>query len=185
MKRFAMLALMLFVLTGCRGEDSLNRAIALRQSILTGQGCAFDAVVTADYGDKLYTFGMRCKSDSTGSLCFEVTEPESISGITGTISSQGGKLTFDDQMLAFELLADGQLTPVSAPWVVIRSMRSGYIQSCGENGDGLYIQIDDSYSKDALHVDLWTDANSIPFRAEILYDGKRILSLDVENFTIL
>lgn len=185
MRRITLLILLVLILTGCSGDDGISKAIALRQEIISSQCCTFDATVTADYGEKLYTFVMRCKSNATGSLDFEVLEPESISGITGEVSSVGGKLTFDNEVLAFELMADGQLTPVSAPWVLMHSLRSGYIRSCNHNDEGLSIQIDDSYRQNSLHLNLWTDANGILNHAEIFFDGRRILSLMVRNFQIL
>ncbi len=186
MKRVLAVVVVLFILTGCSSTNrELDRGMRLRDRLLSGGGCAFDAVITADYGEKYYIFTLKCQSDTAGNVTFAVTEPETISGITGTITEDGGKLTFDENALAFELLADGQITPVSAPWFMLRTLRSGYINACGKEKDGLYIRIDDSFSGGTLQVDLWADETDIPVRAEILYQGKRIVSIDVENFTFL
>ena len=48
----------------------------------------------------------------------------------------------------------------------------------------LRLSIDDSYEEDALHMDIWLNAENVPVRGEILYDDRRILSLDVKNFAI-
>ena len=98
---------------------------------LLAQAVSFDAEITADYGDKTYTFAMHCESDTKGDMTFTVTAPESIAGISGTISASGGKLTFSDTALAFDLMADDQLSPVSAPWILMKTLRSGYLTSCG------------------------------------------------------
>jgi hypothetical protein len=82
---------------------------------------------------------MDCEADSQGSVSFRVVSPESISGITGSVDRDQGKLTFDDKALAFDLLADGQLSPVSAPWVMIHTLRGGYLSSCAESGDGMLL----------------------------------------------
>ena len=186
MKRILAVLLVLLTLTGCSGQSSeLDRAMELRQRVLSGNGCTFDAVITADYGEKIYTFGMKCAADAAGNITFEVTQPETISGITGTISDDVGKLTFDEYALAFEMLADGQITPVSAAWLMIRSLRSGYVSACGKEGDGLYIQIDDSYLAGSLQMDIWTNETDLPVRVELIYQSKRIVSIDVENFTFV
>lgn len=186
MKRMIGVLIAVVLLTGCAsGNSELDRAMALRAKLLESEGCTFDAVISADYGDKVYTFSMNCQADQQGSLSFTVTDPETISGITGTVSQEGGNLTFDGQVLAFELLADGQVTPVSAPWLLIHTLRGGYLTSCGKDTDGLRIAIDDSYEEDALHLDIWTDASDIPVRAEILWQGRRILSLEIRNFTFV
>jgi hypothetical protein len=51
--------------------------------------------------------------------------------------------------------------------------------------DLLRLTIDDSYEEDALKVDIWLDETDTPVRAEILYDGRRILTLIIKNFTIV
>ena len=186
MKRLLATLLCIVLLTGCSlGQSEIDRAIGIRQRLLSGKGCCFDAVITADYGEEVHTFSMNCRADANGGVHFTVTAPETISGITGRIDHEGGKLTFDDAVLAFELLADGQVTPISAPWLFICTLRSGYLSACGEDANGLRIQIDDSYANDALMLDIWTDADELPYRCEILWQGRRILSLDVRNFEYL
>lgn len=183
MKRiFALLCLLALTFTGCTGTDSgMERAMALRTKLLAS-AVEMDAVVTADYGDKICTFTMQCSIDKQGKLTFSVTEPESISGITGSISSEGGKLTFDDQALSFPLLAEDQVTPVSAPWVLFRSLRTGYMTSCGMESDKLRLAIDDSYADDALHLDVWLSEEDLPMRGEIIFKGRRIMSVSIANF---
>jgi len=185
MKRIIGIVCLLVLLSGCaKGEAELDRAIALRTKLLS-QGVSFDAEITADYGDKTYTFSVSCKTDTGGNLVFSVREPAGISGISGTVSVSGGKLTFDDQALAFPLLADGQLSPVSGPWILMNSLRSGYLSSCGAEGNLLRVAIDDSYAQDALHLDIWLDEKDCPVRGEILWKGRRLLSIAVSNFVFL
>ena len=185
MKRVLAVILLLLTVSGCSTmESEMNKALELRNQLLSG-GCTFHVSICADYTQKVYEFGMKCDVDSSGVMLFQVTSPDTISGITGNISDEGGKLTFDDQALLFETIADGQITPVSAPWLLVRTLRSGYIKACGKYDNGTYIQIDDSYENDALHLDIWTDENNLPVRAEIQWQGRRILSMHVENFTIL
>ena len=186
MRRIVSILMLAALLCGCGVQHKeLERAMALRAKVLTAAGCSFDAEITANYADRVYTFLMHCVCDGKRKLDFTVLEPESISGITGSVSDDGGKLTFDDQALAFELLADGQVSPVSAGWLLMKALRGGYIRSCGVKGDKLSLQIDDSYADDALHLDIWLDEKDLPKRGEILWKGRRILSLDIENFVFL
>lgn len=158
--------------------------MSLRSRLLAGS-VSFEACVTADYGDELYTFSMNCQSDTQGQVRFTVTEPETISGISGSIGAFGGKLHFDDKVLTFPLMADDQLSPVSAPWILMRTLRSGYLTSAGKEGEYLRLSIDDSYDDDALHLDIWLDEGDIPVRAEVIWQGRRLLSIEVKNFTFL
>lgn len=185
MRKIAVLLCVFLVLTGCSGKDEeLDRAMDLRAKLLA-QGVSFDAQITADYGDKTFTFSLNCQFDAQGNMTFTVCVPETIAGITGTVSATGGKLTFDDTALAFDLMADDQISPVSAPWVLIKTLRSGYLTSCALEGDNLRIAIDDSYEEDALHLDIWLDGNDLPVQGDIYWQGRRLLSIAVKNFTFL
>ena len=185
MKRLFALLAILVMLPGCTGAgDTLDRVMALRADLLASP-CAFRAVVTADYGDAVHIFTMECRSETSGDLAFTVSAPESIAGITGKLSSEGGRLTFSDTALAFPLMADEQFSPVSAPWVLMQTLRGGYVTACGMEGETVRVTIHDSYEEDALMLDIWLDGNNLPARAEILWDGRRILTVEVENFEYL
>ena len=184
MKKLSVLLIVLLFLGGCSGkQEELERAMTLRAKLLASE-CSFDAKITADYGDKLYVFAMTCQGDSRGNLTFTVTEPESIAGIKGILSQDGGKLTFDDTALAFPMMADDQLTPVSAPWIFLKTLRGGYLTSANTEEELLHLTIDDSYEEDALQLDIWLDGQNHPVQADILYDGRRILTVQVSNFTL-
>lgn len=185
MKKLCLTLIFLVFLCGCTNRSKeLETGMALRSKLLKASSCTFDAELTADYGDKRFSFSMSCTGDDRGDLTFTVTAPESISGITGTVTQNSGKLTFDGTALQFDLMADGQVSPVSAPWVVLKTLRSGCITSaCREDG-AVRLSIDDSYEDDALHLDIWLDGEDLPQKADIRYGDRRILSLVIKNFVI-
>ena len=186
MKRTCAWLLCLLLLAGCSAAPKeMDRAMVLRRKLLAAQSCSFQAEITADYADKLHTFSMACQSDSQGNLTFTVTEPETIVGITGTVDGQGGKLTFEDTVLHFELLTDDQISPISAPWILVKTLRGGYLTSVCQEEDMLRLTVDDSYDEDPLQLDIWLDEGDVPIHAEILYRSRRILSLNIKNFEIL
>ena len=154
------------------------------RSKLQSTPCRFRATVSADYGEMIQTFVMDCETDKQGNVEFLVAAPESISGITGRLTAESGFLTFDGEVLAFELLADGQLSPVSAPWVLVSTLRGGYLRSAADTEQGLHLTIDDSFADEPLQVDIWLEGD-VPAGAEILWQGRRILTLRVENFAFL
>lgn len=185
MRRMVCVLLCLVLLTGCSGKrDELDRFMELRGTLLGNSGCSFDVVITADYGDKTQEFRLSCQGSSGGELTFTVAEPETIAGISGKIGETGGELTFADTALSFPLLADGELSPISAPWILLRTLRSGCVTACTTEGDLLRVSADDSYENDALHLDIWLRSDDTPVRAEITWKNMRILTLEIENFTI-
>ena len=184
MKIIALL-LMGLLLGGCGRENGeLNRAMAFRAKLLPAS-VSFDAEITADYGNEVHIFSVYCEGDSKGNLGFQVTAPETIADITGRIEGGEGKLTYRDTVLAFPLLAEDQLSPVSAPWIFYTALRGGYLTSVGMEDSLLRLTIDDSYEEDALTVDIWLEESDVPVRAEILHGGRRILTLVIKNFQLL
>lgn len=179
------MCVLLLFLCGCsQSENCLNKGLELRSKLLQ-TACSFEARITADYGETVHQFTLQCTAHTDRSVSFTVIQPESISGITGTLSELAGELTFDGAALAFPLLADGELSPVSSPWIFINTLRSGYIRSGGMDGGEIRLTIDDSYEEDALQLDIWLDGQELPKYVQILWQGRSILSMDVCNFTFV
>ena len=185
MKRIIGLLLVVVLLSGCAVDSGqMDRALSLRGKIQQ-KDVSFDVAMTADYGDKLYSFSMSCQSDKLGNMKFTVTEPETIAGISGTVSKGSGKLTFDDKILGFDTMADGLISPVSGPWVLLETLRSGFLTSCSQEGELLRVAIDDSYEEKALHLDIWLNSEDLPQQCDIFWQGRRLLSMEVKNFTFV
>lgn len=186
MKRVLAISLVLILLTGCAKQTKeLDRVLRLRTKLQKAESCSFSAKITADYGENIYTFALDCVVDGQGNMTFTVAQPETIEGITGTVDADGGKITFDDKVLAFQTIADDQITPVSAPWLAVKTLRGGYLTAAGSNDQQLFAVINDSYQEQALELEFWFDEADLPKSCEILWLGTRILSLEVEDFVIL
>lgn len=179
-------ALLILLLTGCsKAENHMETVISLREKMNSAKGCSFEAVITADYTEITQSFSLRCEMDEQGQVWFTVQSPEIICGITGVLEEDGGKLTFDDQAVQFETLADGRVAPISAPWVLVHTLKKGYLTSCGMEKEGLRISIDDSYRSDALQLDIWLGTDALPVNADINWEGRRIVSMEIKDFHFL
>jgi hypothetical protein len=178
---------LVITLFGCRGEEAqIERCLELRKELLNCTSCSFTTEITADFGDITYTFTLLCQGNADGSLEFSVVKPETISGIRGILSAAGGKITFhEDRAVAFPLLAEGEASPISGPWLLYNTLRSGYIGACGIEGERLRATLNDTYEAQALQIDVWLDVENRPELAEILWQGRRILSLRIEDFRIV
>ena len=184
MKRILWLLVCVVMLAGCTGKrDELDRIMELRGDLLSSSPCTFDTVVTADYGDKTQEFTLSCVSEGEN-LNFTVRQPLSIAGITGEIDQENGEIGYDGTVLAFEPVAEGDISPVGAPWLFLKTLRSGFITSCNQEEKLLRVSADDSYADDAFHLNIWLDEKNIPVSGEILKDNRRILTLKIENFGI-
>ena len=186
MKKLAALMIALVILTGCTGKrDEMDRIMNLRAKLLGSEGCTFTARIFADYGDTLQEFTLQCEGNNDGDLGFRVEAPDTISGITGRFKGEEGFLTFDEVALSFPLLADDQVTPVSGPWIFLKTLLGGYLTACGQEDEYLHLTIDDSYADDALRLEIWLNDANVPVQGEIIYDERRILTMKFENFLIL
>lgn len=180
------LVLILLFLFGCRNEsDVVGEMMSLRNKILSCASFSFVADVTVDYGESLYSFCANCCVDAENNMELTIVEPSSISGIKAKISAESGKLIFDDKTLLFATVAGGQITPVGAPWLLIEAIRGGYISMCSSQEAGGYAQINDSYKGANFFVDLRLDNQSIPVSGEIIWEGKRIVSMRISDFVFV
>lgn len=185
MKKILAVLILVCLFCGCsQGHSNMEKALSFRESLTASNGCTFCVDITADYVDVSYTFTLDCRVDSDGKLTFEVVSPDSIQGISGSISATEGKLTFDDKVLLFSMLADGEITPVSAPWFFINALTKGYIKGCSVSDDGMLLYINDSYSENAMEVNVLIQDN-VPTNVEIVWDNRRVIGMAVENFQIV
>lgn len=183
MPRTIGLLMLVLCLAGCTQENrDIQIAMDLRDRLLRSENCDFSVAVTADYGDILHMFSMDCRAVKTGTLSFEIKEPETIAGICGSVSDDGGSIDYADDALYFPLMAEGLLVPAAAPWIMMKALRGGHIRTAAMEDEYLHIVLDDGFAEDALQVDIWLDENNVPVRGDILHDGCRILSVEVENF---
>ena len=176
-----LLTLLCICMCGCqKGTDPMDQALSLRSAVLQSEKCTFSLEITADYGSMTYDFSMDCVADNKGNVTFVVTAPMTIAGITGRITEEGGCVTFDSTSLYIPMLTDDLITPVSAPWLLIRTIRGGCITSCSDGR----LTIDDSFAEDALKLDIFLGQDNLPESVDIYWKNRRILALSVISFVI-
>ena len=186
MKRVLLIIILCLMLMGCSQKtDYVDNAMGLRSRLSNAQSCSFNARVTADYGDCVYTFRIQCEHQNDGGMQWEILEPDSIQGIAGMVTEKDGKFVFDDgNAVIFPLLADGYITPAAVPWILTRTILGGYIQKAGPDNEYIRTQIDDSFKGRQFTLDLWTDSSGDPVRGDILWEGQRIMSIEITDFVI-
>ena len=181
MKRLLPLLLVFFL--GCSGPDpAMEAALDLRSRCLSDSTVTLTAEIRADYIARIEEFTLECASSPDGTCTFRVLDPEDISDIRGTVRGSEGTVEFDNTVLAFPLMAEGRLSPLSGPWVLMKAIRSGCILAAGREGDMIHVTIDDSYDDHALTVDLWLEEGDLE-EAEIAWEGRRCLSMTFDDFS--
>ena len=182
-KRAAVLMMLLLLLSGCGKEKTMQQALEFRQRLLQMNNCTFLVSVTADYAARSCTFSLDCDCTPEETR-LTVTEPDTISGITATVTEDGRKVRFDDLSLEFGTLGTGKIAPVCAPAVLYQCWLTGYIDSAGMEGDQQLVVYRQGYDQEELMVRCWFDQETgLPTGAEICDAEDVILTMDISEFT--
>lgn len=159
----------------------MEEVLALRGRCLGGD-VSFRTEIRADYITNIECFTLDCAFDTEGRMEFTVCAPDEIEGIRGTVSGSGGTVEFEDVVLGYPLLAQGRLSPLASPWVLVKALREGCIVAVGREGETLHLTIDDSYGENALTLDVWLKEGQVE-EAEIAWEGRRCVTMTVDDFS--
>lgn len=173
------------MLTACGGEKSLlvQEALNFRTDLLAAEQCSFAAQVTADYGERTYTFGMDCTYEPRADRAdMTVTEPESIAGIAASVEGESGTVSFDGTALELGTLAEGKTSPMALPQLLGQAWSSGYIVSQTAEDDGFLATYQVGYEEEQLTVYTSFDESGVPVWAEVYEDGVCVLQAELTDF---
>lgn len=172
-------------MTGCSPKnDAMQQALDFRTALLEAGGCTFQADLTAHYEDKAYAFSLDCTYDQEGAE-LTILEPQTLAGISATVSKDGTELEYDGVSLALGDLAGGNLAPMALPWLLGSGWTGGYIAAAGEDGDLSRLTYKLGYDRQELTLDTWLDGESCPVRCEVSYEGQMLLEADLSHFEFL
>lgn len=173
------------LLTGCAAstQEPAQKALEFRTDLMEAGGCSFTAEIAADYGAHVYKFALAC-SYADGKAQLEVLSPENIAGIRAETSGDGTALIFEDDELEFGQLANGVVSPVAAPWLLVQCWVQEYIAYAGTDGEMERVTYLRGYHEDELAVDTWFDGG-VPTYAEMAYDGIRCLTMEILEFQMI
>lgn len=182
-KLFALILLVLFTCGCSTNISNISEEFSLRNALIHGNGCSFIAKITTD--DSKLDFTLDCRFDAEGNMDFSVMDHPNLNGIVGRIDASGGKLIQDDLVLSFPLLAQGRVSPVSAPWMIYQTLRNGYVRLVSKEESGVRYTISDTLYEEEFQLDVWVSQANAPIYAEIIWEGMRILSIRFEDYKIL
>ena len=160
----------------------MERAIAFRGKLISGGGCSFRAQITADYGQEVQHFTLECEADGEGRITFSVSEPSTVEGITGVMEGEEGTITYDGLQLAFPLMVYGQISPVSAPALLVSSWLKEFILSAGMDENTYRATYEKKINEKVLLIDTYFEKD-IPISAELCYNGYKVVHMNITNFS--
>lgn len=174
--------LLLLLLCACgAGETSAQRALSFRTALKEAEGCGFTAEITADYGEYIreFTLECRCTLDDCG---LTVVSPDNAAGITAVVSGDQAQVSFEDTILAVEQFSSRRLSPVAAPYLLMKAWSEGYISSGSvedtrETGEYLL-----GYGSEELTITTTWD-NAVPSSAEISDGTSTLIVCRISDFS--
>lgn len=180
--------MMTLLLTGCAGgmSGAEELALTIRGEHLASAGCTAVAEVTADYGRRVYTYGMEVQR-TEGETVLTVTAPELVAGITARVTGKESRLEFDDLSLDTGPLDGEGLTPVSALPLLLDEITSGYMTGCSLEGDLLRVDCGDPEGTpgQGREVVLWFRLEDHTLiRGEVFWDGTLVIQCLFSQFTL-
>lgn len=184
------LMMTLLPLSGCfgGGEDqkALDTALTIRTEYLAMETFSAQAELTADYGRRVYTYGLSVTGGPEETL-LTVTEPDLVAGVTARLKAGESFLEYDTVCIETGPLTEDGLTPISAIPSLLDAVRSGYITTCGTDDTGAF-RVDygdpDLPAGTGTVYTLWFDSQSHALlRGEVAKDGYRCIQCTFSSFT--
>lgn len=135
---------LVLVLTACGAPGAGGRAGNEAEKLLTGTrnlyldmaGCSGHADLTADYGERVYNYGVDFTWEKEGETLLTITAPENIAGTTARIHRGETALEYDGVMMATGPLDAAGLTPIDALPALLEYAREGFLAECALEDDG-------------------------------------------------
>lgn len=176
----------LCLLPGCRGEadgGAEKLALDIRAGLIAMTGLTGRAEVTADYGERAYSFTLDIAYDSTEGGILTVVEPELIAGLTARVQSGAVSIEYDGASLETGQLSGSGASPIEALPLILQQARSGYL------AESVFETVDETETLRVTYTDapaqagagtqviVWFDkASCVPLKAEIYSDGNRVIA---------
>lgn len=171
---------------GAKGTTAEQLALEIRGDYLAAREISAQAVLTADYGQRVYEYTMDIHLDPEVTT-LTITAPEHAAGICARLEQELGTLTYQELSVETGPLDPQGLTPVCAVPALIEAARSGYITACSLEDPGT-LRVDcgqpDQPPGSGREIVLWFSPDTAALLGgEILVDGFRCISCRFTQFT--
>lgn len=195
-KRLCALTMTLvLVLTACggKGGNEAEEALAkVRGKYLELTACSGHADLTADYGQRVYTYGVDFTWQREGETLLTITAPENVAGTTARISAGETALEYDGVMLETGPLNSEGLSPVDAIPALLSYAREGFAAECaleGEEGEPrtLHVVCRDPEKEPGMgmEAELWFERSTGNLlRGELSQEGFTVIQCGVTGFAM-
>lgn len=201
-KKLLSLLMIPLILAGCQypggglvpGGTELTaeeEARQIRTQFLGVDSCAGTAEVTADYGQRVYTFTLDFTWQREGETALTLTAPQDLAGLTARVEQDQARLEFDGVILDTGELTGEGLTPLELVPSLMGWVQTGFMSQCvyEDLGEAPALRVgfrDPEVQAGAgAECTVWfsREDHSI-LRAELFWNGELVLSGEFSNITL-
>lgn len=177
MKKLIPFILCIMLLAGC-AETPTAELERFSQSVYQAQKLQFSAKVRAEYAEKTSEFELLYSKEGERERV-EVISPELLAGIAAEVSDDGLSLEYEGAMLDIGTLDEAGLSPMSALPLLARAMSDGHTEICWTEGESIAARI---VPEDGYAVTLWLSRELVPLSAEISYDERSVVFIEITDW---
>lgn len=191
----ALMMTLALLLTACGGGGDGNEAekilAEVRGSYLEMTACTGHADLTADYGQRVYTYGVDFSWQREGETLLTLTAPEVVAGTTAHVAAGETALEYDGVMLETGPLDSAGLAPVDAVPALLSYAREGFAAECvleeTEEAQKLHVICRDPERDPGVgtEADLWfSPETGALLEGELSEDGFTVIRCQFTEFTM-
>lgn len=186
--------LLCLTLAACGGEEgggsaAERLALEIRTEYIAMTACTAHMDLTADYGARVYTYGVDLNWQKEGDTLLTITAPENVAGASVRITKGETWLEFDGARIETGPLSDQGLSPVDAVPALLTCAREGFMAECVEEtlGETETVRVScrtpDVPAGTGTETELWFDRGSHALvRGEISVDGFTVIQCVFMDF---
>ena len=178
------------LLAGC-GKAGVSEAeelaLTIRGEYLAMTDCAAQADITADYGRRVYQYGISAAVTEQETI-LTLTAPETVAGLSARLDGEESLLEFDGVSVETGPMDGDGLTPIAAVPALLEAARTGCITACALEEDGTVLRVDcgdpEGTPGTGTETALWFDAATHALlKGELSVDGFRVILCEFSEFT--
>lgn len=189
----ALMMTLVFPLAACGGKTGENQAeealSRIRGQYLELTACSGHGELTADYGQRVYTYGLDFSWQREGETLLTLTAPELVAGTVAHIAAGETALEYDGVMLETGPLNEEGLSPVDALPALLRYAREGFAAECvlEEESSRLHVICRDPEEEPGAgpEAQLWFDRSTgALLRGELSEAGVTVIQCEFSGFSM-
>lgn len=183
------------LLTACGGGEGTGAskaeelALSIRTEYLGMSSCASKLAMTADYGERVYEYGLDMSWQKDSGYTLAVTAPEDIAGVTITAANGQTALEYDGARIETGAITPDGLSPIDALPAFLNYAREGFIAECTEEALGetqtlrVVYREPDATPGTGIEANLWFDpVGHGLLRGELSSDGVTVIQCVFSEF---